>query len=158
MCQWLLFTIDSWEGQRISHKFNLLQNVMILLVVISNLDLFQELHLEGKHYKVLFKGLCTISEFKNAEVWPHFAFVQEAFLTNYTVKSKFVDILKKLQKKAKSLNVPIPEILFSFPVLNFIQGSWTPFKVMNELPNMNATRRATLRYFKEVTANWYTFS
>jgi len=95
-------------------------------------------------------------EFQNTEAWPQFVLVQKTFLMEYTIKSTFVSILIKLQRKSLSLGTPIPEILFSFPVYNFIKEVWRPFKVMNELPTtMDVKKKAALAYFKEVTANWY---
>ena len=155
MCNWLLSIIDFYERQNNFDNFNILQNVMIFLMVINRLDLLQEMYLEDKHYRVLFKGLCTISKYKNTDVWPQFVSVQETFLIDYSVKSRFVDFLKKLQREASSLRTPVPEILFSFPVLNFVHGTWTPFKILSELPTLDSKIRAALAYFKQVTARWY---
>jgi len=155
MYHWLLSVINSYERQNNFEKFNILQNVMILLMVINKLDLLQELHLEDKHYRVLFKGLCTISDYKNTKGWPQFVSVQETFLMNYSMKSAFVEFLKKLQRKAASFGTPLPEILFSIPVLNFVQGAWTPFKVLNELPILDSKKRGAFTNFKQVAAKWY---
>jgi len=154
MRQWFFDVINSYKGQNNFDKFNILQNIIILLMVISKLDLLQDISLEDNDYRVLFKGFCTISEYKNTEVWPQFVSVQETFLMKYSMKSEFVDVLRKLQKKASSFKIVVPEILFSFPVLNFVQGTSTPFKVLSELPVMNSTKKAAFAYFKQVTARW----
>jgi len=151
MRQWLFDVIISYKKQNNFGKFNILQNVIILLMVINKLDLLQEMNLEDSDYRVLFKGLCTIDDYKNTEVWPQFVSVQETFLTNYSMKSEFVDILKKLQNKALSYRTAVPEILFSFPILNFVQGTSIPFKVLSELP---VSKRAAFAYFKKITARW----
>jgi len=154
MYEWLVKIIDQYGKQENCNKFNILQNDIILLMVIKKLNLLQEMFLE-QHYKILFKGLCTISESKNIKIWPHFVEVKEDFLKNDQNKSEFIHFLKYMQKKALNFGSPIPEVLFSLPLLHFAQGVWKPFKVMTKLPTMDSGMRAAFYYFKEITAKWY---
>ena len=154
MYEWLVKIIDSYEKQENCYKFNILQCDIILLMIIKKLNLLEEMFLE-KHYQILFKGLCVIPEFKSTESWPDFVQVKEDFLKDDKNKSEFIQFLKYMQRKALNFGSPIPQVLFSLPLLHFAQGVWKPFEVMTKLPTMDSTIRSALSYFKEITAKWY---
>ena len=152
-------TIDSF-GIKVKQKqdimFNVLQSTLILLLVIHRLDNFLQNGnndflklLEERHYKVLFQALCTIPDWcRNTKSWPDFLAIEEQFIG---VKADIVHVLINMQRKASYFRQPIPEVLFSFPILHFAQGVWQPFKdVLTCGPELNTS----FSYFKEITTKW----
>ena len=152
MVAWLKQVIE--ELQNYDGTFNILQSVIILLMVICRLDLDLKF-LEENHYKVLFKGLCRIPEFADTNDWPHLMPIRESLLKEDKLKSEFIHFLKKIQRKSCQLKKPLVELIFSFPMLHFAQGVWSPFKPIVDFINFESSRRAALNYFKDITANWY---
>ena len=143
--------------------FNVLQSVMTLLLVIHKLDILMVVDdlnyflksLDHEHYKVLFQGLCMITDWKSAKSWPDFKSVQELFNSN-KAKEDIAYILTKMQvltKISKSAQI-VPEVLFSFPILHFANKTWEPFKDATDLLSFNTGLTGPFKYFKEVTTKW----
>ena len=145
---WLLDIIEQLENY--DRTFNILQSVIILLSVMYKLDLLNSL--EHKHYVVLFRGLCTIPE---TGVWSDLVSIHEAFLKDDRLKSELVRILKRIMQYSSEHKKPIIEVMFSFPMLHFAQGVWTPFKPITDYVNFDTSRRAALYHFKCMTVKWY---
>ena len=147
MVAWLLDIIEQLES--FDGTFNILQSVIILLTVICKLDLLK--CLEHKHYPVLFKGLCMIPDTGD---WLDLVPIKESFLKDDRLKSEFVSFLKRMQYSSGHKK-PMIEVMFSFPMLHFAQGIWTPFKPIRDYVNFESSRKAALHHFKNVTAKWY---
>ena len=152
MSSWLQDVIE--ELQSYDGKFNILQSVIILIMVICRLELDK---LEDKHYQVLFKGLCTIPEFTDTDGWPDLMPIKESFLKNDKLKSELVIFMKQIQRKSHWFKKPIVEVIFSFPMLHFAQGLWKPFQPIMDFVNFESSKKAALNHFKDVTAKWYTY-
>ena len=154
MSSWLQDVIE--DLQSYDGKFNILQSVIILLMVVCRLELDKLDFLEDKHYQVLFKGLCTIPEFTDTDGWPDLMPIKESFLKNDKLKSELVIFMKQIQRKSHWLKKPIVEVIFSFPMLHFAQGVWKPFQPIVDIVHFESSRKAALNHFKDVTAKWYT--
>ena len=148
MVAWLGDIIEQLENY--DGTFNILQSVIILLSVICKLDLLK--FLEHKHYPVLFRGLCTIPE---TGIWSDLTPIKETVLKDDGLKSELVKILKRMQCSSEHKKLII-EVMFSFPMLHFAQGVWTPFKPITDYINFDTSRRAALHHFKNMTVKWYT--
>ena len=153
MLSWLRDVTE--ELQSYDGKFNILQSVVILLMVMCRLEL--DKFLEDKHYQILFKGLCTMPEFTDSDGWSDLMPIKDSFLKNDTLKSELVRFLKRTQHKSRELKRPILEVIFSFPVLHFAQGVWTPFKPIENFVHFDSSRKAALNHFKGITAKWYIY-
>ena len=152
MSSWLQGVIE--ELQSYDGKFNILQSVIILLVVVCKLDALK--FLEDRHYQVLFKGLCTIPEFTDTDAWPDLIPIKESFLQNDRLKLELFYCLKRIQHKSHGFKKPIVEVIFSFPMLHFAQGLWKPFEPIVDIVHFESSKKAALNHFKNITANWYT--
>ena len=153
--------MESWlqhvteELQNYYGTFNILQSVIIVLMVICKLKEIDLKFLEEKHYQVLFKGLCRIPEFANINAWPDLIPIRESFLKHNKLKSELTHFLKIIQRKSCESKKPLIEVIFSFPMLHFAQGVWSPFKTITDFVNFDeSSRRAALNHFKEITTNW----
>ena len=144
---WLQDIIEQLENY--DGTFNILQSVIILLSVICKLDLLK--FLEHKHYPVLFRGLCTVPD---TGVWSDLVPIKETVLKDDKLKSELVNILKRMQHSSEHKK-PIIEVMFSFPMLHFAQGVWTPFKPITDYINFDTSRKAALQHFKNMTVKWY---
>ena len=151
MLSWLQDVIE--ELQSYDGTFNILQSVIILLMVICRLEL--DKFLEDKHYQVLFKGLCIIPEFTDTNAWPDLIPIKESFLKNDRLKKELVNFMKRIHHKSHGFKKPIIEVIFSFPILHFAQGVWTPFKPIADFVHFESSRKAALNHFKDITAKWY---
>ena len=151
-------TIDSF-GIKLKQiqdiMFNVLQSALILLLVIRRLDnlLLQDGYnyflkfLEEKHYKVLFKGLCTISDGRsNTKSWSDFSLIEEQFFKS---KNDIVYVLTDMHRKVPQFTQLIPEVLFSFPIFHFAKRIWEPFK---HCLTCGPELKESFSYFKEITA------
>ena len=152
MVVWLQHIIE--ELQNCDGTFNILQSVIILLMVICRLKVDLKF-LEENHYQVLFEGLCRIPESVDVEEWPHLMSIRESFLKDDILKSEFIRFLKQIQRKSRQLKKPLVEVIFSFPMLHFAQGVWSPFKPIKDFIYFDSSKQAALNHFKDVTANWY---
>ena len=101
---------------------------------------------------MLFKGLCTIPEFTDANGWPHLKPIKESFLKDDLLKSEFVKFLKRIQEHSRYHKNPMLEVMFSFPMLHFAQGLWMPFKPITDFVNFESSRKAALTHFTNITA------
>ena len=144
---WLQDIIEQLENY--DGTFNILQSVIILLSVICKLDLLK--FLEHKHYPVLFRGLCMIPE---TDVWSDLVPIKETFLKDARPRLELVTILKRMQFSSEHKK-PIIEVMFSFPMLHFAQGVWTPFKPITDYVNFDKSKGEALRHFKCMTVKWY---
>ena len=151
MLAWLVDTIKALQNY--DGTFNILQSVIILLMIIARLDLLKSL--EDKHYQMLFKGLCTIPEFTDIDAWPDLMPIKESFFKNDRLKSELTGLLKEMQYKSCRSKKPIIEVIFSFPMLHFVQGVWKPFKPITDYVIFDSSRKAALHHFKDVTVKWY---
>ena len=149
---WLQDVIE--ELQNYDGTFNILQSVIILLVVICKLDVLKAL--EDRHCKLLFRGLCTIPEFTDTDAWPDLIPVKESFLQDDRLKLELTHCLKRIQHRTHGFKKPMVEVIFSFPMLHFVQGLWKPFEPIVDFVHFESSRNAALNHFKDVTAKWYT--
>ena len=150
MTSWLLEIIEFYEKlQNRDATFNSLQWILVLLLIMQRLDLLKENVLEAKHYQILFTELCLLShsEISNSN-WLHFTAVEENMLRSENLRKMLVNVLTYMQTKAKQ---PMPEILFSFPILHFAQGLCVPFAEISVLP-MDCT--SAFFHFKSTTYKW----
>ena len=151
MLSWLQDVTE--ELQSYDGTFNIFQSVVILLMVMFKLEL--DKFLEEKHYQMLFKGLCTIPEFTDSDGWPDLTLIKDSVLKNDRLKSELVHVLKRTQHKSRELKKPIIEVIFSFPILHFAQGVWTPFKPIVDFVNFaESSKKAALNHFKDITTKW----
>ena len=153
MVGWLRDTIE--ELQSHDGTFNILQSVMILLMVICRLELLGTKFLEDKHHRVLFKGLCTIPELTDTGDWLDLIPIKESFLKDDRLKAEFVPFLKRIHRTSHDRKNPMIEVIFSFPMLHFAEGLWTPFKPITDFVHFDSSRKAALDHFKKTTTNWY---
>ena len=146
--------------------FNILQSTLILLLVIHKLDDLSLQHGENyfsnslaeKHYRALFKGLCTIPDWKsNTKSWQDFALIWEIFFKPNKIKADIVDVLTAMHKRASRLKQLIPEVVFSIPIFHFAQGVWEPFRDVTEVLTYGSEMKGPFNYFKEITTKWYVF-
>ena len=148
--------------QKQNKMFNILQSAVILLMVICKLDSFllQDgsnyflKFLEEKHYRILFKGLCTIPDWKSdSENWAGFTSVEELFFKSAEMKKDIVHILTSMYRKVSSFK-ELPEVLFSIPVFHFAKGLWEPFKDATHILTFGLEIRASFNHFKELITKW----
>ena len=151
-------TIESLgeKQQECDERFNVLQSVLVLLLVIRKLDLLRRdayfvNALDYKHYKVLFQGLCVIPDWKSAKSWPDLLSAKEILDYN---KADIVYVLVNLQSKAVNFSQPLPEVLFSVPIFHFAKGTWEPFKDASNLLSFGVELRGPFNYFKGITTKW----
>ena len=151
MLTWLLDIIEVLQNY--DGTFNILQSIIILLMVISRLNLLKSL--EDKHYQVLFKGLCTIPDFTDIDSWPDLVPIKESFFKNDRLKSELTGLLKQMQYNNCWSKKPMIEVIFSFPMLHFVQGVWKPFKPITDYIIFDSSKKAALYRFKDITVKWY---
>ena len=154
MVKWLLEVIDSYEKLKERDvRFNSLLWVMVLLLVLWHLDFLKENLIDFQYYQILFRELCVIpkSEISNNR-WSHFTAVEEYILRSSHLSERFVELLKYMQSKARQ---PMPEILFSFPILHFAQGYCTPFADASILPFANTDSKFAFNHFKIIASKWF---
>ena len=154
MVKWLLEVIDSYDKlQERDVRFNSLQWIMVLLFVLWHLEFLKENLIDTKYYQILFRELCVLPHSEiNSSKWSHFSAVEENILRSNQLSEIFVTLLKYMHTKARQ---PMPEILFSFPMLHFAQGLCTPFADSSVLPIVSPDSKFTFYHFKNVTTKWF---
>ena len=156
-------TFDSKVKQKQDGMFNILQGALILLLVINRLD---DLSLHGdyyyflnslaeKHYRALFKGLCTIPDWRSStNIWPEFTLIEKVFFKSNIMKADIVRVLTAMYEKASCFRQAIPEVLFSIPIFHFAQGVWEPFKDATEVLTHGSEIEKPFDCFKGITTKW----
>jgi len=152
MFKWLLEVIDFYE-KPMQHdvNFHSLQRILVVLVVSWDLEFLRDF--EVKYYQILFKELCVIPPSMSKQLY--ISTVEENVLRSDLLRTKVVSIIKWMQIKTVSFKQPIPEILFSFPILHFALRLCVPFADASSLPIINSDTRSALQHFKYSTRNWY---
>lgn len=145
MINWILNVLNLYNNlQSYDGAFNSLQSTVMLLIVLSKTNLLRDGFLEVKHYQILFKGLCVISNFKH-DKWIHF---ESYFLKDNN--KLIVDILKYIQNQSVNCRQTIPEVFFSFPLLHFAQRLCVPFQDFSGVPPLKKLKSET-SHFNRVT-------
>lgn len=148
MLAWLCDIIEELEN--CDRTYNVLRSVIVLLTVICKLNSLNQL--EINHYQVLFKGLCMIPDTGD---WLDLVLIKESFLKDVKQKSELVTNLIQMQRNSHWRKKSLIEVIFSFPMLHFAQGIWTPFEPITDHINFESSKRAAWDHFKSVTVKWY---
>jgi len=152
MVKWLLEVIDSYDKlKERDERFNSLQWIMVLLFVLWNLEFLKDI--DTKYYQILFRELCVLPHSEiNSKKWSHFIAVEENILRSNQLSEIFITLLKYMHNKARQ---PMPEILFSFPILHFAEGLCTPFGDVSILPIVSTDSKMAFNHFKYITSKWF---
>ena len=154
MVKWLLEVIDSYDKLKERDvRFNSLQWIVVLLFVLWNLEFLKENLIDTKYYQILFRELCMIPHSEiSSNKWSHFTAVEENILRSSQLSEEFVKLLKYMHTKARQ---PMPEILFSFPILHFAEGLCTPFADVSTVLTVSMDSKSALYHFRNIANRWF---
>ena len=148
MKSWILNIIgECHDMQMRDEAVDALQSTVMLLMVLWNTDLMKDGFLEVKHYHIFFKGLYLPASFTK-ESWVYF----KACFSNHN--RLIVEILQYLHNQYSRFKQEIPEVIFSFPLLHFVQGLCVPFQSVLEVPILKKSNH-DVSYFLQITAKRY---